>query len=273
MSVRNLLYNVICISFLLTSCDEISENERFIEVAPVTVARTVLVEEFSGEQCVNCPKGAEALHEIQNSLGEENVVVVTIHAGRFGMRPGEMDGFAGLMTDMGNTLYNNSGAPAQPSIVVDRRSGGIEAGLQPMSMWLTPIRDAMAVETPLSLQLSAVFDRAEGVIKVSAAAESSLDVAGRIHVWLTESGIVGAQLDDSPEGGKWNYVHNHVFRTAVDGIDGMAFNMKFGDEPKAYTYSIRPEDKWNVANMDVVVFVSDATGVLQTAATHVVVEE
>ncbi len=49
-----------------TACDNIDEDDRFIPVERPHSEKTVLIEEFTGARCVNCPDGAAvvaALHE------------------------------------------------------------------------------------------------------------------------------------------------------------------------------------------------------------------
>ena len=44
--------------------------------------RQVLIEEFSGVQCVNCPAGSEAIEDLINIHGSQ-LVTVSIHFGFF----------------------------------------------------------------------------------------------------------------------------------------------------------------------------------------------
>ena len=56
--IRRLLYIVIA-AVLLVGCDVIGENDRFIPVDVKVGERIVLLEEFTGFRCVNCPLAAE----------------------------------------------------------------------------------------------------------------------------------------------------------------------------------------------------------------------
>lgn len=256
-------YAAVAISF--AACDNIDEADRYIEVEPVKASRAVLVEEFSGEKCVNCPDGAEILHNIQNNYGADTVIVVTIHAGTFGVRPGELNGFAGLVTDQGEQLCSKQGVTAFPSAVIDRRSGVV----QNMNLWLQSINGALAVPAYLDLDAQAVYDSATGMITVSVTGHATDDIAGNLHVWITESGIVGAQLNTTPAGGDWNYVHNHIFRASANELDGTPVDYGFDGEPVENTFSIMCDDAWNADNLDVVVFVDNTGGVVQATTTKV----
>ena len=40
---------------LFTACDNIPEDDRLIYIKPAAVSRAVLIEDFTGQACVNCP--------------------------------------------------------------------------------------------------------------------------------------------------------------------------------------------------------------------------
>src|SRR5688572_11507337 len=64
---------------LLNSCDE--QRKMVVPFVPAG-DRVILLEEFTGKGCTNCPKGSR---EIENllTLFPENLVAVSIHAGFF----------------------------------------------------------------------------------------------------------------------------------------------------------------------------------------------
>ena len=53
------------ILLLLTACSNIGEDERLIYVKPEPAKRVVLLEDFTGQRCVNCPKGTEVIEQLQ----------------------------------------------------------------------------------------------------------------------------------------------------------------------------------------------------------------
>ena len=53
----------------MAACSHIAEDEQLIEVAvddmPTNeIMRNVLLEDFTGQRCVNCPKAAEIIHQL-----------------------------------------------------------------------------------------------------------------------------------------------------------------------------------------------------------------
>ena len=69
--------------FLVGACDYIDEDDRFIYVEPANVAKRVLIEDFTGQRCVNCPSATETIKQLQDTYGKENVIAVAIHSGPF----------------------------------------------------------------------------------------------------------------------------------------------------------------------------------------------
>ena len=64
---------------LCISCSNISEEERLIEVQPslpetpdVTVMRRVLIEDFTGQRCVNCPTATQTISDLQQAYGSRH---------------------------------------------------------------------------------------------------------------------------------------------------------------------------------------------------------
>ena len=65
----------------LGSCSNIDSDDRLIYVKPAPVKRTVLIEDFTGQKCINCPYAANETEKIITEYGQENIIVVSIHCG------------------------------------------------------------------------------------------------------------------------------------------------------------------------------------------------
>ena len=73
--MKKLLYIFIA-AIVLSSCDVISEGDRIIPVEVILGERRVLLEEFTGFRCVNCPSAATIAHELIEMYVDHIVVVV-----------------------------------------------------------------------------------------------------------------------------------------------------------------------------------------------------
>ena len=102
----------------------------------------------------------------------------------------------------------------------------------------------------------------DGTITVHLLAEGTDGTAGdKLQVWLLEDSIQTLQL--MPDGtANQQYVHNHVFRTAVNGTWGEDFSVREGENVER-TLTQPLEAGWNPERLSIVAFVYNAQGVQQ----------
>ena len=76
MKIKNfLLLSLAAVAF--AACDNISESERYgKDPVDVQKAKNVLIEDFTGQKCINCPKATDVIHELQGLYGEDHVIAV-----------------------------------------------------------------------------------------------------------------------------------------------------------------------------------------------------
>ena len=58
-------YYLFIFILFLTACSHIDEDDRLIYVKPAEVSRRVLLEDFTGQRCVNCPKANDEIKALQ----------------------------------------------------------------------------------------------------------------------------------------------------------------------------------------------------------------
>ena len=251
---------IYCLLFVLLtySCSQISESERFIDVEPATVKRAVLIEEFTGQRCVNCPNAATEIARIQQSYGE-NVIAVAIHSGPLAIF--SRDQVTGLRTELGDTYYNYWSVEEEPSALINRKGGVVR-----LNQWQTMIHDQLQLQTPLSLKVTCQT-RTAGGIDIQVSIHSSVIYRGKLQLWLTEDQVVAPQLMTD---GTMNaeYVHQHVLRTAVNGDWGDDIELEAG-ETKDVHFEVTPSLDLNIAQVSVVAFVYSQTGVDQVTSCRV----
>lgn len=267
MKLKNNIYNkfAICAAALsLMACSNIDEDDRFIEVEPVEVAKRVLIEDFTGQRCVNCPNASEMIESLQEQYGAENVIAVGIHSGPFSKTVTKQP--FRLWTETGDYYFNSWGIDAQPTGVIDRKT--VSSTYQ---SWGTIVRDALQASAPLTLDATTSYDEATRTVTINVNAKGVLDVTGKLQLWLTEDNITNIQYmpDRSVN---TQYVHNHVFRTAVNGQDGEDFSIAW-DEEKTVTSTYVLDEDWKAENMSVVAFVYNNSGVQQVVKVPVISTE
>ena len=255
MTMRNLKWLMLMAVCLQMACSNIDEADRIVYVKPPSVSRSVLIEDFTGQRCVNCPKATDEIKRLQEEYGEQNVIAVGIHSGPFAK---SLRGIPlALYTSEGDEYYDYWKVESQPKGVINRR------GTSDYTSWTTIVRDEMSKVAPVSLEAACVFDPQQSLFnfKVEVMAVDGA-TNGKLQVWLLENGIVEPQY--LPDGSvDREYVHQHVFRTSVNGTWGTDLSLKEGERKiELFTYELRDET-WVPANMEAVAFVYDDRGVSQ----------
>lgn len=251
------------------SCSNIDEGDRLIYVKPAEVGRAVLIEDLTGQRCINCPTGTDIINGIIQTYGEDNVIAVGIHSGPLGFTGNSKR--VGLMTDTGDEYYTywaNGTNLGQPSAIFNRKKGPSDN----LNNWAAEVGLIISEKANLSIDITNAYDakKRELTTKVGAFGVNGT-VNGKLQVWIVEDGIKAMQM--MPDGSaNQEYIHNHVFRAAVNGTWGEEVTVKEGETTsKDYSY-VLPET-WNAENISVVAFVYNKSGVENVAKKHIVEHE
>lgn len=258
--IPNCIYGLILGLPLLFSCsEEIPYDERYEELPSVGVKRNILLEDFTGQFCSNCPDAHQVISDLQELYGE-HVIAVAIHAGHFGIAEGGNPNIVGLMQPEGNTYASHWGVEAYPMGLINRTSG-----LLKHTDWASYSRQALMAEPQATITTTA--EVADGNIVIHTELQSVADLNGKLQLWITESNITAVQQN----GGTLtpNYVHHHVYRASVNGLWGEDIALK-ANEPATREHNIALHDNWNVDNLSVVAFMyNEADGVVEVVEQHV----
>lgn len=251
MKIKNILYKAAAFAAIVASvsCSDISEDDRLVYVKPAQVKRAVLIEDFTGQNCSNCPKATDEIKSLISQYGEGNIIAVGIHSGPLGFKGNSK--YIGLRTDLGDEYYTYWGVTSQPNGMVNRTA-------QPsyFSNWGNIVRTEIEKTAPVSIAAQNSFndDSRSLSIKIDVKGTDG-DTDGKLQVWLVEDGITAIQRLPSGQV-DYNYVHEHVFRDAVNGKWGEEIAVKEGDTvSKTYTYTL--PSAWNADHVSVVAFVCD----------------
>lgn len=271
MKLKNIFLGVATAAMAMAaaSCSNIDEGDRLIYVKPAEVGRAVLIEDLTGQRCINCPTGTYIINGIIQTYGEDNVIAVGIHSGPLGFTGNSKR--VGLMTDTGDEYYTywaNGTNLGQPSAIFNRKKGPSDN----LNNWAAEVGLIISEKANLSIDITNAYDakKRELTTKVGAFGVNGT-VNGKLQVWIVEDGIKAMQM--MPDGSaNQEYIHNHVFRAAVNGTWGEEVTVKEGETTsKDYSY-VLPET-WNADNISVVAFVYNGKGVENVAKKHIVEHE
>lgn len=246
-------------------------------VQPEDQKRQVLVEEFTGVRCINCPNGSLIIEDLRAVYGPQ-LVVVSIHSGQFSDPYPESQ--YDFRTAVGDQLLNYLGQPfGYPSAVVNRKKFDGQFDLQLGSNeWAGYIAEELASPPRVLIDIRPDFDPSTRKAQIETTlfiVETISEPDVRISVVFTENNITDHQLtpSSSPDTDP-DYQHKHVLRDMATPFDGIliAEPLTAGARiTRSFDYTL--PDEWVAENVSVVVVVSlagEIKDVLQAHEVHLI---
>lgn len=235
--------------------------------------RKVLVEEFTGLHCPNCPSGHKMAGEIE-ALYPEDCFFVNIHAGALATpRPGETD----LRSAYGESLAKRADVTGIPSAEISRHRFMGESGLATSDrgkwqdyveelLWNGDDRAAAAVN--IAARAGIDWRRRELSVTVQLYyTASSAQPQNYLHVMLVQDNIKGSQDGSDANPGQvlpdGSYLHRHVLRDLLTDIAGDAVQTTTQGSFVSRTYTRELPEDYNYVAVDflqlqVVAFVTES---------------
>lgn len=303
--MKNILKISIILGSLLTlssCCDEVELddylNTPYLSLdidpyvfpdPPAEVKRNILLEDFTGHKCGNCPRAADKIEEIMaSSPYSEQVIPVAIHGdgGNFNtFNPDDEKFFYDFTTPEGIDLDRHFGVSAKglPNGLVNRKE--YESGtIIGFPKWKAAI-DEVINDSPVAwVDVHGQFHVSEGnnLITIDARVKmlESYPNPINVNVIIVENNMINWQKDyDATPKDIKDYVHKHVLRYNHEiknrnlyGTWGIELETTHSntDEIKRITTTIDGTD-WNLDNLYAIAYIYDATTkeVLQVNEAHV----
>ena len=255
--MRKIFLTILALAALMfVACDEVGQADRLTYVEPPEVSRAVLIEDFTGQYCVNCPRATEEIERLVEEYGDTAVIAVAIHSGPFSKSQGT---FTPLYTAQGDEYFNHWGLSVQPIGLVDRLFSSTPFDF---TDWAGAVNYELGIKAPVSIWVDAFLDDNDEVdVSVEVIGLDSALVKGKLQLWMVEDSIDSFQL--MPGGGREeHYNHMHVFRAALNGAWGDDLSVNHGEVfQKNYSFPMDPS--WEPAHCAIVAFVYDEDGVKQ----------
>ena len=226
--------------------------------------KTVLIKDFTGARCVNCPAAAEHAHNLQHQLDEDHIFILSVHAG-FQAQP--MGSFPNFLTDEGTAWYNNH--DSNPLFTVDHVAL-TEGNTLNDAQIDAPVAEALLEEQSFEIVVGPSYDAATRQLQVQVQAVALNDLDGEFYVTvcLVEDHITGWQT--IPGGVDKEYDFRNVFRGTLNGAYGEAFEDLHVDANDTFYFSYNTEINadYNADECYLMVYVYDKSQdnkILQTA--------
>lgn len=227
--------------FGFASCDVIEEpykkdnnsggNGGGEEPNPGVVVKHVLLEDYTGVACVNCPTAGQLALDIQERYNHQ-VIVLGVHAGSMTSLPPTMPTYIDFTTPEGTEWYTNLGLDVNPIGTINRKLNGSTYGYNSPD-WEDKVASTLQEEALLEMTPAVEYDNAtrELSVEITSRFLAELPDTYSLTVCIMEDSIVAAQL--TQQGPVSDYIHRHVFRTTMNGAWGEDIN----------TTAIAPEDE------------------------------
>lgn len=260
---------ILCISaaamaLAFTACDNVDENERFIPLEFQETEKVILIEEFTGAHCANCPTGAATVAGFHDTYGDQ-IIAVSLYPEQLTdlTKPYNVD----LRTKLASDLFGNYNLDNKlPAVMFNRtRVDGRVLQTTLPSVWGATVYNLLNNPddkfAPADITLTSNYDTDTRELKVNYMALFKHDVSQDVsfQVYVLENGIISRQL--GPNGLLPRYENNHVLRTALNGTWGQEYggNHQAGSSIEGTSSITLPAD-WNDQNIQVVGFICNTGG-------------
>ena len=275
-------YPIICLAFILILLSGCKEKEIIIpdvEIQPTD--KVVLVEEFTGVGCPNCPDAAILL-ENEVSKYEGSIIPVSIHSSALASpRANSTYDFRKPFAD---ELEQYLGALfSKPAAAIDRIP--VQQDDNPFATdvndWPNLIAQELQREPELNISIEKTYNpgNRQFDFTIKYVPRTNIDYPIRLNAWILESHIIDSQ-DDSG-GNIPDYEHNHVLRDLITPVEGEPIGNSFNSGQvyeKSYSFPIpsAPDQAgpWVAENCHLVVFINELTAdsrrVLQAQEVHII---
>jgi len=271
--MRKIFYAIlVAMPLIFASCDNVDDDEKLVYPQGQTSQQTaitdtnsiqrVLLEDYTGWKCVNCPRAAVVASNLLNKY-KDSLVVMAVHCGSFAT-PNVANGNVNFSTEYGEKWCKDFGITSFPAGLINRTKGSSGYYIA-NNDWESKVTEEMVKTHLMDINLGVAYRSQTNKILVSTQNVFLQDVSfpTLINVVVVESGLVGVQANENSTYGTTplikDYVFNHVLRKngLVDySLSSLAVS-KGTKLNKNYLLSVDSDIK-NINNCKVIVFVTNA---------------
>ncbi len=228
------------------------------ETQPIPI-RKILVEDYTGHRCPNCPDAARIINEIHDDYCD-HIIPVALHVSFFAA-PHEPDFPEDFRTETGNTLDEFYGISNQglPGGLVNRRefNGSLVLG---RDIWLSAV-DVLYSKTPdANIVIESNYNNNDSSVTANITVEflNNIEESINLGLYVTEDSIIAPQQDGSDY--VENYVHRHMLRKGLNGAFGeKILNSANKDDIFEKTFTFKIDKNWNIKHLELIAFLSKNT--------------
>ncbi|MBK0404165.1 Omp28-related outer membrane protein [Adhaeribacter sp. BT258] len=232
---------------------------------PVTPTKKVLLEDYTGHTCGNCP-GAAVMAKNQKALHGDRLVVMAVHANYFA-RFDKAPYTTNFTTPEGEEWFESFGFISNPNGMVNRVKNGANSAVLGVAAWSAAIAAEMLKTPQISMNLTTLYQPESRKLDIKVRSKYLTNKSGKysLIVAITEDSIVSYQKNYGataggdpayPVGDVAKYVHAHAMRKVLNGDLGSLNkeNPKADDITHAY-FTTTLDPAWRKEKCSVVAFI------------------
>ncbi|RLD61334.1 MAG: hypothetical protein DRJ05_02850 [Bacteroidetes bacterium] len=266
--LKNILWILALAAFIFQACDKVEDpylrDDNGNGGGDTTEAvRKVLLEDYTGHTCVNCPRAAIVAHDLKEQY-EEQLVVIAVHAGYFAEPKNSGLYTTDFTTDMGDDLDSEFGISLQgnPNGMVNRVVNGDDQVIGDAE-WPAAVGVELAKPAISTIEITKDYNSNSRALSTSLKVGFLADLSGvyRVCVVVTEDSIVAPQMNSTAIGPSpdWeDYVHMHVLRGGINGTWGSIITdeeIVAGSEYSVACDDFNIENDWDDEQCTIVAYV------------------
>jgi Outer membrane protein Omp28 len=277
--MKKVLVYILSITVWFISCEKIDKNKVVESRTPIiinegpcpepngfpdSVNKVVLLEDYTGHTCSNCPVAHDKAQELYLKY-PCRLVIASIHCSSFATPfPPQAPKYTyDFRTTTGTELDNFFGCSGQglPAGLVNRFRTTVNNAPLVFGDWENAILNEFKKKSVIKIEAKAQLDAGNNAIAVDTKIKYLQTVTDSLNlsVYVLEDSIYAWQTDkNATPSVDVLYYHRHVFRKAATATFGdvISNTAKARKDSLVKTFSIPLDVKWNTKKLSIVAFVS-----------------
>lgn len=284
---KHIIPSILALAALsFSACDKVelpnSGTTTVVTPPEEDVVQRVLLEDYTGQGCGNCPGAAITARNIEASTLGPQVIVLTVHAGWFAdtTNTGGNPYSSSLSTPMGEAFNDEwtIDAVGNPQGMVNRTEyqGGV---LLNKDNWASAVAELTDDDPVMGLNIDVTNNSGSLAIDVNYEALADLTGNYSLTVLVTETDIYDWQKNYANTGDPQyavgdvsDYKHEHVLRDNISPIwgDAIATGSMSTGTTGTMNYNYTLDGSWDVSKVGIIAYIanSDTKEIIQVYETH-----
>lgn len=239
----------------------------------------VLLEEFTGHKCPNCPAGSATAQALLSTYAGQ-MYMVGIHAGYFATPDNQGSFTANYIVPEGEEIASGYSVIFNPIGMVNRKPYNSALLVNPGD-WDAAVQALLNQQPAAHIQIiseTSATNASEFCIHSKVTFLQNIQGNYNLCVYVIEDSLMSPQKTNDaanyPTGVINDYKHNHVLRKVLGGTWGknIASGSVATDSAQVHTFKLAPSLEWNLSRCEVISFVynTDTDEIIQVAKAHLV---